>query len=198
VAYQTIKGYNTSTYKIKGSKFLGFAIPLQSEIDVKKELDKLKLQFPDANHHCFAYRLNSTIEILKANDAGEPNGTAGLPILGQIRSSNLTNVLVVVVRYFGGTLLGAGGLKDAYKESARLVLETADIITVHETAPVAIECDIKLLDQVMGLLKSLGLKPKPILKQGKYFLNADLPDEIILKLKSIAHSNSHLIKINLG
>lgn len=129
--FRTIKGTAESLYKEKGSKFLGFACPARSEAEVKDHLDILKKQYHDARHHCFAYILGFKDQSYRAYDDGEPNHSAGNPILGKIRSKNLTNCLVVVVRYFGGTKLGVSRLINAYKTAAEEALDQAEIITVY-------------------------------------------------------------------
>src|SRR5690242_5641679 len=122
-SYQTIEKSSDSIYKEKGSRFLAFARPVSSESDVKKVLESLRKEYFDARHHCFAWILGPEKKLFRAFDDGEPNHSAGDPILGQIRSRNLTNVLVVVVRYFGGTKLGVGGLISAYKTAASDALD---------------------------------------------------------------------------
>ena len=115
--YQTIKSPSQGTYKDKGSKFLGYAYPAATKDQAKSCVELLKKEHPKARHHCYAFRIGLDDEIFRANDDGEPSGAAGRPILGQIDSKQLTNIIVVVVRYFGGTLLGTGGLVQSYKMS---------------------------------------------------------------------------------
>lgn len=126
--YRTIAAPAEAIYKERSSKFLAYAYPVESEEEVKIHLDKLRKEYFDATHHCYAYRIGAEGEQFRANDDGEPSGTAGKPILGQLLSSQLTNCLVVVVRYFGGTKLGVSGLIQAYKESTAEVLAASDII----------------------------------------------------------------------
>lgn len=125
--YQAIEQPVSSLYKDKGSKFFGFAYPVKNEEDIKSHLDVLKELHPKATHHCYAWRLGLDRNHYRANDDGEPAGTAGKPILGQIDSLKITNCLVVSIRYFGGTKLGVSGLISAYKASARETLELATI-----------------------------------------------------------------------
>ena len=127
-SYRTIQQSSEGSYKEKGSKFLGFAFPVQSEGEVKQKITDLKKKFFDARHHCYAYMLGADKMKHRAFDDGEPNHSAGDPILGQIRSKNLTNVLVVVVRYFGGVKLGVGGLISAYKMAAENALNNSRVI----------------------------------------------------------------------
>lgn len=125
--YLTIEQSVNSLYKEKGSKFYGFAYPVKNEDDIRSHLDALREIHPKATHHCYAWRLGLDRNHYRANDDGEPAGTAGKPILGQIDSLKITNCLVVSVRYFGGTKLGVSGLISAYKGSARETLELATI-----------------------------------------------------------------------
>lgn len=127
--YKTIATPSTGLYKEKGSKFLSFAEPVGSEEQIKTILEKYRKQYHDARHHCYAWATGYSRENHRMNDDGEPSGTAGKPIFGQILSFDLTNILIVVVRYFGGTKLGVGGLITAYKTAAREALENASIIT---------------------------------------------------------------------
>lgn len=113
---------------MKGSKHFAYAFPVYDEDEVKERLEEVKKEHHQARHHCYAYRLGLDKKTYRANDDGEPSSTAGKPILGQIRSFDLTNVLIVVVRYFGGTKLGVGGLIDAYKTAAKAAIESGKII----------------------------------------------------------------------
>ena len=127
--YKTIEKPSEETlFKEKGSKFFGYAFPVLSEEDVKVCLEYLKKKHHSARHFCYAYQLGIEKTRFRANDDGEPNNSAGLPIYGQIQSFEVTNVLIVSVRYFGGTKLGVGGLISAYKTSAQITLEAGDIL----------------------------------------------------------------------
>ena len=117
-SYHTIASGAEGSYKEKGSKFLAFAYPVASEAEVKEKIEALKAKYFDARHHCYAWILGAEKKLYRANDDGEPNHSAGDPILGQLRAMNLTNVLIVVVRYFGGVKLGVGGLVTAYRSAA--------------------------------------------------------------------------------
>jgi uncharacterized YigZ family protein len=125
--YNTIRASATGLYKEKGSKFLAFAEPVINEDEAKAILEKYRKQFHDARHHCFAWAIGFTRESQRMNDDGEPAGTAGRPIFGQILSFDLTNLIIIVIRYFGGTKLGVGGLINAYRTAAKTALESADI-----------------------------------------------------------------------
>ena len=126
--YKTLSKESMAENKDRGSKFIAYSYPLSIEADFTAFLDKLKKEHPKARHHCFAWRLGIDSNRYRANDDGEPSGTAGRPILGQIDSLGLTNVGVIVVRYFGGTLLGTSGLIEAYRDSTAEALRNAEII----------------------------------------------------------------------
>ncbi len=126
--YKTIAKDGKSLFKDRGSKFLGFAYYMQNENEIKEKLDKLRKEYHDARHHCYAWKIGFQGELWRANDDGEPFSSAGKPILQQIAARELTNSLVVVIRYFGGVLLGVGGLINAYKNAASNALEDAVII----------------------------------------------------------------------
>lgn len=128
--YKTIeKPAENILLKEKGSKFIGFAYPVNNEEELKHALEKIKSEHPKATHHCYAFRIGLNGENYRANDDGEPSGSAGLPIYNQLLANEITNVIVIVVRYYGGTKLGVSGLVKAYKESAKLTLEESHIIT---------------------------------------------------------------------
>src|SRR6266566_1364316 len=126
--YYTIEKEATAEFKDRGSKFIGYAIPVGSVEDFSEKLKEVKKQHPKATHHCFAYRLGLDGNVYRVSDDGEPSGSAGRPILGQIDSKELINVLVVVVRYFGGTLLGVPGLINAYRSAAALALQMTPLV----------------------------------------------------------------------
>ena len=151
--YKTIIAPTEGIYKEKGSKFLSFAIPVSSVDEVKEIVKNYRKEYYDARHCCYAYMLGPERTEFRANDDGEPSGTAGRPILGQINSRELTNILVIVVRYFGGILLGTGGLVVAYKEATTDALDQAEVIekTVDET--IAILFDYVLMNEVMRIIK---------------------------------------------
>jgi uncharacterized YigZ family protein len=127
-SYKTIKKESQGYFKDKGSKFLAFAFPVKSEEEIKEILTRLRKEHHSARHHCYAWRLGSEEITFRANDDGEPSSTAGKPILGQLLSFEVTNILIIVVRYFGGTLLGVSGLINAYKNAAADSLNNAEII----------------------------------------------------------------------
>jgi uncharacterized YigZ family protein len=156
--YLTIEKRCDIIFKDKGSKFLAFAYPVENDVQVKDALIFLKKEHPSANHHCYAYRLGADKLNFRANDDGEPSNTAGKPILGQIQSNGLTNILIVVVRYFGGTLLGVSGLINAYKTSASEVIKGSNIIEKYISFNYTITFSIEHLNDVMKLLKQLNCK----------------------------------------
>lgn len=156
--YLTIEKPAEAIFKDKGSKFLAFAYPVKNDQQIKEILNQLKKEHHTANHHCYAYRLGADKMNFRANDDGEPNNTAGKPIFGQIQSNDLTNVLIVVVRYFGGTLLGVSGLINAYKNSAADVIKVSTIIEKQILFNYTIQFYFEHLNDVMKLLKQLDCK----------------------------------------
>ncbi len=157
--YLTINRTGEGLYREKGSKFLAFAYPVTSEDEIRDKVDGLKKKFHDARHHCYAWRLGPDKELFRANDDGEPNNSAGKPILGQILSRDLTNVLVVVVRYFGGTLLGVGGLIQAYKTAAGEALDNAAVVKKFVYQIYSITFEYTGMNTVMKILKDLDIEP---------------------------------------
>jgi len=151
--YYTIDKPGTAEFKDRGSKFIGFAFPITDSADFKVKLQQLKDEHPKAAHHCFAYRLGIDGNNFRSGDDGEPSGSAGRPILGQIDSRQLTNVVVIVIRYFGGTLLGIPGHINAYQTSAALVLQTTPIIQKAVEVNYHLEFDYTRMNDVMTLLK---------------------------------------------
>lgn len=151
--YKTITDLSFGEFKDRGSKFYAYAYPIADEEDVKSNIDELKKEHPKSRHHCYAYRIGIDGNNFRANDDGEPSGTAGKPILGQIDSFELINVLIVVVRYFGGTKLGVSGLINAYKSAATDALNQADIVekTINHFYELAFEYAI--MSDVMSALK---------------------------------------------
>jgi len=156
--YRTIGSASSSIYKEKGSKFLAFADPLTSENEVKTILEKYRKQYHDARHHCYAWSIGPARESQRMNDDGEPSGTAGRPIFGQILSFGLTDLIVVVVRYFGGTKLGVSGLINAYKSATRDALEAAEILTKTVNDLYEIEFAYPATNEVMRIVKEKNLE----------------------------------------
>lgn len=155
-SYLTIAEPAEAIYKERSSKFLTYAYPVENEEEIKELLDALRKQYYDATHHCYAYRLGPQGEAYRANDDGEPSGTAGKPILGQLLSANLTNCLVVVVRYFGGTKLGVSGLIQAYKESTAEVIAVSKIVEKTVDSIIKINFDYISMNGVMRVIKEMS------------------------------------------
>ena len=145
-------------FKDKNSKFFGYAFPIVNEEDVKWQLEQLKKQHFSARHWCYAYQLGTEKISFRANDDGEPNNSAGMPIYGQIQSFDVTNVLIVVIRYFGGVKLGVGGLIGAYKIAAQLALENSDIIEKTIDVHYILSFEYKNMNKVMRIIKEKNLE----------------------------------------
>lgn len=156
--YQTIASPSTGEFRDRGSRFLAYAFPAYSEEECAAHLSEVKKEHSKARHHCYAYRLGMDSNNFRANDDGEPSGTAGRPILGQIDSFGLTNMFVVVVRYFGGTLLGTSGLINAYKLSAADALENATIVEKIVEDIYTLKFDYALMSKVMNAIKQQELE----------------------------------------
>jgi uncharacterized YigZ family protein len=156
--YKELSGNGEGLYKEKGSKFIAHAFSVYSEEDVKEELENMKKRYHDARHHCYAYMIGTEKSVFRANDDGEPSGTAGKPILNQILSKELTNVCVVVIRYFGGTKLGVSGLITAYKTAAREALDNATIVEKTIDKIFALHFDYPMMNEVMRIMKEENLE----------------------------------------
>ena len=177
--YKTLKNPTEPVlYKDKGSKFIGYAFPIESKDNFKAHIDKLKQEHSSAGHFCFAYQLGIDTPYHRTSDDGEPSNTAGLPIYGQLQAFGVTNVLVVVVRYFGGTKLGVGGLISAYKTTAKLSLEASHIQTRDVLIPLKLTFAYKELSQVMRIIKKYQL----VLKAQ----SLELDCEIVILAKKIS------------
>ncbi len=156
--YNTIESsFDGEVYKDKGSKFFGYAFSVRDEEQVKECIDSLKAKHHKARHWCYAWRIGAEIIRFRANDDGEPSNSAGQPILGQLVSFGVTNILVVVVRYFGGTKLGVGGLISAYKASTKLVLEVSDIVEKTINVNYSLTFEYEHMDKVMRIIKEKNL-----------------------------------------
>jgi uncharacterized YigZ family protein len=157
-SYRTIQDAAEGLFKDRGSKFLAFAYPIRSEADAKLHLARLRELHPRANHHCYAYRLGTGRNQYRANDDGEPAGSAGRPILNTLYSRDLTNLLVVVVRYFGGTLLGVPGLINAYKMATEEALAQAVVVTRYVCDEYELVFGYEAMNDVMRVVKSQALE----------------------------------------
>jgi uncharacterized YigZ family protein len=198
LSFFTIQSDAEGLYKEKGSKFLAFAYPVTTEIEIKGKIDHLKKKYFDARHHCFAWILGSDKKRFRAFDDGEPNHSAGDPILGQIRSKDLSNVLIVVVRYFGGTKLGVGGLIAAYKLAAEDALNHARIIEQEVTETLMLTYNYTSTPEVMRMVKDFNLQ---IIEQDfqkdcsmRFAVKLRDKDSAIDKIK-LLQATGHVIKI---
>jgi uncharacterized YigZ family protein len=187
--YFTLKNTSEGLYKEKGSKFLAFAYPVNSEEEVKFYLEDLHKKYYDARHHCYAYIIGKDKNIFRANDDGEPNHSAGDPILGKIRSNALSDTLIVVVRYFGGTKLGLSGLISAYKTAAAEAIAANEIVEKVVMEQIKFSFEYLAMNEVMKLIKDFNLE---ILYQHfdnqcmmKLKVRLGLAKEIMEKLKGI-------------
>ncbi|MFA8436107.1 MAG: YigZ family protein [Marinifilaceae bacterium] len=169
-SYYTIEEKAEGLYKEKGSKFIAYAYPVTSEEEIKDIIAGLKKEYYDARHHCYAYMLGADKKNFRANDDGEPSSTAGKPILGQILSKELTNILVVVIRYFGGTKLGVSGLIHAYKTATSEAIDNATIITKTVNDIYNIHFDYLVMNDVMRVIK----EEKPELVSQDFNLMCDI------------------------
>ena len=156
--YKTIREISEGVYRDKGSKFIAYLYPLSSENDIKDIIIALKAEHPKARHHCWAVRLGPDRTVFRLNDDGEPSGTAGRPILNTLLSNDLTNILAVVVRYFGGTLLGVPGLINAYKSATVEAVKNAKIIEKTVNSVFSIEFGHPQMNEVMKIVKEEDLK----------------------------------------
>lgn len=181
-------------YKEKGSKFLAFAYPVETEAEIAQKLESLRKEYFDARHHCYAYILGAEQNKFRTFDDGEPSHSAGDPILGQLRSNNLTNVLIVVVRYFGGTKLGVGGLIAAYRAAAEDALANTSIVEKDVVKSLHISYDFASTPEVMRMVKTFDLAVREQSFQDHCTLSAEyrLKDEAKLMekvtlLKQLGH-----------
>lgn len=187
--YKTLQHESQGIYTEKGSKFIAFALPVTSEEEIKGKLAEIKKKYYDARHHCYAYILGPDKAVFRMNDDGEPSSTAGRPIYGQLLSHDITNVLIVVVRYFGGTKLGVPGLINAYRTAAKDAIEANTIIekTIDETYE--IRFDYVAMNSVMQILKHDGIKINGQSYEDRYILDFTLrrrdADRILEALRKI-------------
>ncbi|AZA61280.1 IMPACT family protein [Chryseobacterium indoltheticum] len=190
--YTTIeKPVENTLLKEKGSKFIGFAFPVNNETELKSALDKIRTEHPKATHHCYAFRMGLNGENYRANDDGEPSGSAGLPIYNQLLAHEITNVLVISVRYYGGTKLGVSGLVKAYKESAKITLEEANIITKELEIEIEIQFQFNQQNIIFTLLSKFDAKILNFDSQQTAIISARIKtkhkDDIIEALNNIQH-----------
>jgi len=193
--YKTITSRTEGNYKEKGSKFLSFAIPVNTTDEVKELTKTFKKEYYDARHVCYAYMLGAERKEWRANDDGEPSGTAGRPILGQINSRELTNILVVVVRYFGGILLGTGGLTVAYREATADALNQAEIIEKTVDCEFTIHFEYTLMNNVMRIVKETNAQILDQSYKNDCIMNLSIrkQEEDLLKSKLIKIEGLHFV-----
>jgi len=187
--YYTIERSASAEFKDRGSKFIAFAFPISDVADFKKQLQRLKDEHPRAAHHCFAYRLGTDGNTFRSSDDREPSGSAGKPILGQIDSKQLTDLAVVVVRYFGGTLLGVPGLINAYKTVAALALQTTPVVQKAIEIKYRLQFDYTRMNEVMMISKKYNCTIRD--QQMELFCRMDIGiprannELVLLKLRDI-------------
>ncbi|MBP7558076.1 MAG: YigZ family protein [Chitinophagaceae bacterium] len=190
--YTTIDQGSVAEFKDKGSRFIGYTIPITDVNDFKEKLASIKKEHPKATHHCFAYRLGLDGTQYRVSDDGEPSGSAGRPILGQIDSKQVTNVLIVVVRYFGGTLLGVPGLINAYKTTAALALQVTTLVQKPVLVNYRLQFDYTQMNEVMKVVKQFDCKV--IRQETNLFCSMEIgiprnwQDEVVFKLQDIRGS----------
>jgi uncharacterized YigZ family protein len=157
-SYKTLKAPSEGSYKEKGSKFIAFAIPVRSEEEIKVELEELRKKYHDARHHCYAWTLGVDREHYRANDDGEPSNSAGKPILGQLDSFELTQLLIVVIRYFGGVKLGVGGLINAYRTAAKEAILNGQIVKRRQKMHFEVFFEYPQMNDIMQVVKNNLIK----------------------------------------
>ncbi|MDY6436990.1 MAG: YigZ family protein [Bacteroidales bacterium] len=188
-SYKIVTSAGEGLYKEKGSKFIAEAFPVHSEAEVKEHVAEIKKKYFDAKHHCYAFMIGSDKACYRSSDDGEPSGTAGKPILNQILSKDVTNVCVVVTRYFGGQLLGVPGLINAYKSAAREALDNCSIVEKTIDEVYSLEFDYPLLNEVMRILKDENLQQQNPKFEIRCYLEISIrqsdSDRIIAKIKRL-------------
>ncbi len=196
--YFTIESTAVAEFKDRGSKFIAYSFPIKNTNDFKKHLQELKKEHPKAVHHCFAYRIGTDANNFRMSDDGEPSGTAGKPILGQIDSKNLTDTLIVVVRYFGGTLLGVPGLINAYKTAASLVLQCTPIVQKAIEINYELQFNYTEMNDVMRIIKQFNCTVLKNEMQLFCIIQTGIPrnriNEVLSAFKEIKNLELHLQK----
>lgn len=187
--YFTIEKPSSAEFKDRGSKFIAYAFPIETTDDFKKQLQLLKKEHPKAVHHCFAYRIGTDGNNFRSSDDGEPSGSAGKPILGQVDSRGVTNTAVIVVRYFGGTLLGVPGLINAYKTAAALALQVTPAVQKQVEIVHIIEFEYTKMNEVMMVLKQCNCRVISNDMQLFCIIKAGIPknrlEEVMYRLKDL-------------
>lgn len=186
--YLTIENSSQGIYKDRGSKFLAFAFPVKEEEEIKAHLQQIRKEHPGANHHCYAFRLGADKLLFRANDDGEPSGTGGKPILGQIQSKDLTNILIIVARYFGGSLLGVPGLIAAYRGAAADAIANAKIMERQIMEVYELHFPYSAMNDIMKILKDEDLRQWDqdfqLDCKLKFSVRKNDADEVVLKLSN--------------
>jgi len=187
--YKTIDSASDGIYKEKGSRFIAVAFPVSDQEEIKPIIERIRKEHHEARHHCFAYMIGQERKIWRVNDDGEPSGTGGRPILGQINSNGLTNILIVVTRYFGGTLLGVSGLTNAYKTAAALAIENSEIVERLLQHYYEITFPYSCMNDVMKVLKeeNIGQSGQSFDLECRIVLNfrASMKERILSRLARI-------------
>ncbi len=187
--YNSIEQVGMAEFKDKGSKFFAYAYPFSDVNNFKKIIHALKLEHKKANHFCFAYRIGNDKNIFRSSDDGEPSGTAGKPILGQIDSNDVTNVLIIVVRYFGGTLLGVPGLINAYKSAASMALQVVPFIRKPVLKMYTLQFDYTQMNDVLQILKQndceILSQENQLFSTIKMGVSVDKNAEVLYKLNNL-------------
>jgi len=193
--YKTVSKISEGLYKDKGSKFIAITYPVKIEEDVKNILKENKKKYYDARHHCYAYSLGHPNQKTRSFDDGEPSGTAGKPILNQITSFGITDVLILVVRYFGGTLLGTSGLVHAYKTATIDSIKNNLIIEKTISSIFSIYCNAETLQPVMNILKENNIHTSIEVAGSEWIVKADIRDALTNKItEKLQHLKSIEIK----
>ncbi|MES1224616.1 MAG: YigZ family protein [Bacteroidota bacterium] len=189
-SYKTIEKPSVAEFKDRGSKFIAYAFPIADVNEFKEKLAAVKKEHPKATHHCFAYRLGTDGNTFRVSDDGEPSGSAGRPILGQIDSRQVTNVLIIVVRYFGGTLLGVPGLINAYKTAAALALQLVPAVQKPILVNYRLQFDYTMMNDVMKIVKQFDCVVLKQVVQLFCEMKIGIPkknmEEILSKLKELS------------
>jgi len=189
--YTTIEKPSNAEFKDRGSKFIAYAFPIATADDFKKQIQELKKEHPKAVHHCFAYRIGTDGNNFRSSDDGEPSGTGGKPILGQIDSKGITNAAVVVVRYWGGTMLGVPGLINAYKTATSLALQITPVVEKQIEVNYAVEFDYTQMNDVMMIMKQFNCNIHANEMQLFCVIKAGIPknrlDEVLYRLNDLQH-----------
>lgn len=189
-SYKSIEFTSSGIFKDKGSKFLSFAYPVETESEIKEIISTIKKEYFDARHHCYAYRLGYKGDIWRVNDDGEPSSTAGRPIYGQILSNELSDILIVVVRYFGGTKLGVPGLIKAYKTASSEAISKASICEKIATTILRFSFDYIQMNDIMKALKEFNIVPSSQIFDNNCLIEANVrlrdEDKFKDKISSIA------------